>query len=147
VAALRMARLKLFSKKVNSHVPLQVLLVEDSPLTAEQLCELIRGISFPVDIRTVDTHKDALTAVGQTSPHIVVLDLKLRQGSGFSVLRQLATMDPKPATVILTNYALPKYRELAELLGADFFLDKARDFALVPAVIEALAKRRPSLAS
>jgi DNA-binding response OmpR family regulator len=121
---------------------LSALLVEDSVLTAEQLRELMRSVSVTVDITTVVTEKDALNAIAESQPDLIVLDLKLRQGSGFNVLRQVATMKSKPATVVLTNYALPKYRELALLTGADYFLDKARDFKELPGIIESIAQKR-----
>ena len=122
--------------------PLSALLVEDSVLTAEQLRELMRSVSVAIEIATVVSEKDALNALAQMRPDLIVLDLKLRQGSGFNVLRQVATMKVKPATVVLTNYALPKYRELALLTGADYFLDKALDFKALPAIIESVAEKR-----
>src|SRR5215831_17106234 len=102
--------------------PLLALLVEDSVLTAEQLRELIRSVPFSIDIETVVSEREALNALDDLQPDIIVLDLKLRQGSGFNVLRKVTALKSKPATVVLTNYALPKYRELALLTGADYFL-------------------------
>ena len=43
---------------------------------------------------------------------------------------------------MLTTYALPKYRELAFLTGADYFLDKAVDFGALPSVIESIVDKR-----
>ena len=119
-----------------------MLLVEDSSLTAEQLRDLMRTVPHRLSITTLATEREAIASVSTTIPDVVVLDLKLRQGSGFRVLKKIAELDPKPAVAVLTNYALPKYRELAFLTGADYFLDKAVDFGALPSVIESIVDKR-----
>ncbi|HTE42985.1 MAG TPA: response regulator [Steroidobacteraceae bacterium] len=121
---------------------LRVLVVEDSALTAEQLCDLIKTIPFSIDCTTVATEQDALARAAESIPDAVVLDLRLKQGNGFSVLRQLAASKPKPRIIVLTNYALPKYRELSLLSGADYFLDKARDFEKLSGLLESMCVHR-----
>jgi DNA-binding NarL/FixJ family response regulator len=122
--------------------PLRVLLVEDSALTAEQLCDLIKTLPYSIDCNQVATEEDALASVEGSIPDAVVLDLRLKEGNGFSVLRELATVKPKPRIIVLTNYALPKYRELALLSGADYFLDKARDFEALNRILESMCEQR-----
>lgn len=123
---------------------LRVLLVEDSVLIADQIRELMQTVTYSVNINVVTTEKDALAAAIEFVPDIVILDLKLKQGTGFGVLRALTALEPEPAIAVLTNYALPKYRDLALLIGADYFLDKAHDFEALPAIIESIARRRES---
>ncbi len=122
--------------------PLRVLLVEDTKLVAEQVCELIKGISSGADVTVVTSEHDALTAAIELGPDVAILDLSLKQGTGFGVLRALAKIVDKPVVVVLTNYALPKYREFALLLGADYFLDKAKDFEKLPPLLESVARKR-----
>lgn len=123
---------------------LRVLLVEDSVLTAEQIRELIQSVSYAVDVCVVATEKDAISAAVALAPDMVILDLKLKQGTGFGVLRGLTAIEPEPTIAVLTNFALPKYRDLALLIGADYFLDKSRDFEALPAIIESIARKRSS---
>jgi len=118
----------------------RVLLVEDSKLTAEQLCEMIQSLRPEINCVTVATEEDALNAIGNIPPHIVVLDLLLKQGSGFNVLRKISAMTPKPLVVVLTNYALPQYREYALLTGADYFLDKAVSIDVLPTILESFLR-------
>ena len=115
---------------------LHVLLVEDSVLTAEQLCEMIRKHRPHVACTIVATESDALEKISSTPVHAAVLDLRLKEGTGFVVLRKLAALNPKPFIVVLTNYALPKYRELALLSGADYFLDKATSIDMLPDLLD-----------
>jgi DNA-binding NarL/FixJ family response regulator len=115
---------------------LHVLLVEDSILTAEQLCEMIRKHRPQVACTVVATESDALEKITSEPIHAAVLDLRLKEGTGFGVLRKLAALNPKPFIVVLTNYALPKYRELALLAGADYFLDKATSMDALPDLLD-----------
>jgi DNA-binding NarL/FixJ family response regulator len=121
---------------MNHPEKLHVLLVEDSPLTAEQLCEMIRRHRPDVSCTIVATEADAVEKISATPIHAAVLDLRLKEGTGFGVLRKLASLDPKPFIVVLTNFALPKYRELALLAGADYFLDKATTMDVLPSLLD-----------
>jgi len=70
---------------------------------------------------------------------VVILDLQLRKGTGFGVLRALRNMPKKPTVVVLTNFALRSYRETALQLGARDFLDKSRDYDRLPAILTEIA--------
>lgn len=118
---------------------LRVLLVEDSKLLAERLLELLADIPQVNVVGNVGSEADALAAVRTTAPDVLVLDLQLRQGTGFGVLRALQVLDKFPAVVILTNYSLPQYRTQAQMLGAQYFLDKASEFDRLPAVLSDIA--------
>jgi DNA-binding NarL/FixJ family response regulator len=133
---------KLSPAVMKTETGLKVLLVEDSALTAEQLRELIHVSPCAVEVTTVASEQDAVAQILASVPDIVILDLKLRQGTGFRVLQRIASVEPKPCLVVLTNYALPKYKELALSAGADYFFDKAQDFKMLPGVIETVASQR-----
>ena len=62
---------------------------------------------------------------------MVVLDLKLAEGSGFDVLRALHRAAPGIDVYMLTNFASEPYRRLAERLGARDFFDKTTEFERV----------------
>jgi DNA-binding NarL/FixJ family response regulator len=66
---------------------------------------------------------------------VLILDLHLRQGTGFGVMRALSTSALKPRIIVLTNYDLPEYKSAAIALGATHFLDKARDYGRLPEVL------------
>lgn len=106
---------------------LAVLLVEDSPLLAERLCEMFAAMPEIARVCTVDRETAAVEALGPWD--VVVLDLHLKQGTGFGVLRALQRRpDTSPVVVVFTNHDVPGYRRRAEAFGVRHFLDKARDF-------------------
>jgi two-component system, OmpR family, response regulator len=123
---------------------LRVLLVEDSALLAARLGELIRRLPEVDLIDTVQTEADAVERITAALPDVLILDLHLRAGSGFGVLRSLARgpRTRRPKIVILTNFGLPEYRREAETFGVEAFLDKSRDYFRLPALLRDFAKGR-----
>jgi DNA-binding NarL/FixJ family response regulator len=114
---------------------LRVLLVEDSKVLTERLTEAIRQIPEVELIGTTDTEAGAVAAVKREAVDVIILDLHLKQGTGFGVMRALATTQLKPQIIVLTNYDLPEYKNAAIALGATHFLDKARDYGRLPEVL------------
>src|SRR5215475_7275572 len=103
------------AKLMSNSSSLRVLLVEDSSLLAARLAELIRRLPDVDLIDTVDTEAAALSRVAAETPDVLILDLHLRSGSGFGVLRALTrSAQRRPKIIILTNFGLPEYRREAE---------------------------------
>jgi two-component system, OmpR family, response regulator len=122
--------------------PLRVLLVEDSKILAQRLLELLSQGGQVEVVAVVDTEADALEAIQAHSPDAVILDLRLRQGSGFGALERMNALARRPVVVVMTNYALPQYRRRATQLGAEYFLDKMRDFETLQDVLRAIRESR-----
>ena len=120
---------------------LRVLLIEDSALLAGRLIELVNRLPEVDLIDTVSTEADALDRISVGSPDLLILDLHLREGSGFGVLRSLAlSTRPRPKIIVMTNFALPEYRREAELFGVEAFLDKAGEYFRLPSLLTGFAK-------
>jgi len=120
---------------------LRVLLVEDSSLLADRLAELIRRLPDIDLIDTVDSEAAAVRSVNTATPDVLILDLHLRAGSGFGVLRALGrATGPRPKIIILTNFGLPEYRREAETFGVEAFLDKSRDYHRLPTLLSSFAR-------
>jgi DNA-binding NarL/FixJ family response regulator len=118
----------------------RVLLVEDSKVLTERLTEAIQQIADVHLIGTAETEAAAVAVVMREPVDVVILDLHLSQGSGFGVMRALATTQLKPRIVVLTNYDLPEYKKAAFALGATHFLDKARDYGRLPDVLHEICE-------
>jgi two-component system, OmpR family, response regulator len=121
---------------------LRVLLVEDSTVLAERLTELITPIEDVTFVGVVDTESAAVATVKGDSIDVLILDLHLKQGTGFGVMRALAKLPHSPRVVVLTNYDLPEYQNAALALGASYFLDKARDYGRLPQILRELCEAR-----
>lgn len=123
--------------------PLKVLLVEDSTVLADRLGEMLRQIPGVTLVETVDNESSAVSVARAQSIDVMILDLHLRKGTGFGVLRALSSEPHGATTIVLTNYALPQYRTAAHDLGVRYFLDKAREFGKIPDLLREIAYMGP----
>ena len=122
---------------------MRVLLVEDSSVLAGRITELIHRLPRVDLIGTVDTEAEAVQRIASTAPDVLILDLHLRDGSGFGVLRSLVrTGGRRPKVIVLTGFDLPQYRREAETLGVDAFLNKSRDYHRLPVLLGSFAALR-----
>jgi two-component system, OmpR family, response regulator len=116
---------------------LSVLLVEDSRVLAERLRETLLTVPGVQLAGTVDSEADAVAALQRHPVDVLLLDLHLRQGTGFGVLRAIpGSPARKVVVIVLTNYDLAEYRRAAAALGARHFLDKLRDFDRLPTLLQ-----------
>jgi DNA-binding NarL/FixJ family response regulator len=120
------------------------LLVEDSKVLTERLTEAIKQIADVELVGTADTEAAAVAAVKKDTVDVIILDLHLKQGTGFGVMRALAATQLKPRIVVLTNYDLPEYKNAAIALGASHFLDKARDYGRLPEILHEISQEHRS---
>jgi two-component system OmpR family response regulator len=123
---------------------MNALVVEDSPQIAERLVELISIPSRVEVVATAATEDEALAACDRYTIGLAIVDLQLAQGTGFGVIRRLrAAAGSSPVCiVVLTNHAVPALKVAAFEAGADYFLDKSKDFATIPCLIEELLNKR-----
>jgi DNA-binding NarL/FixJ family response regulator len=119
---------------------LKVFLVEDSALVCERLATMIGGIAGATVVGRAARADEAVQAILETHPDAVVLDIKLAQGSGFDVLRQVRERQPEIEFLMLTNFATDPFRRTAERLGASGFFDKTTEFGRVREVLAARAR-------
>jgi DNA-binding NarL/FixJ family response regulator len=122
---------------------LHVYLVEDSPIMLERLLEVIRDVGA-----TVEGHaEDATTAVGEIAalrPDVVIVDIALREGTGFHVLDGIGDLPEavRPVRVVLTNFTRDWYRNAAKHLGAEYFFDKSSQVPEMLDVLRAMSHGR-----
>lgn len=122
----------------SNHPTLKLLLVEDSRVLADRLIELIDQTAEVELVAQVDNERDASALLRDHPIDVVILDLQLRQGTGFGVLKSLPRTGHRPRVIVLTNFDLPAYRREATELGADYFLDKSREYHRVPEILETM---------
>jgi len=110
---------------------LRIYLVEDSPVVLERLQAMVGTIEGARSVGHASRATEAIEGILAEHPDLVVLDLKLAEGSGFDVLRALREAAPEVDVYMLTNFASEPYRRLAERLGARDFFDKTTEFERV----------------
>ena len=110
---------------------LKVFLVEDSPLVLSRLSELLGALPDTLVVGHAAGAAEAVQAILAVRPDVVVMDLKLAQGTGFDVLIELHEKAPGIDCYMLSNFSSEPYRRQAARLGAHSFFDKTNDFERV----------------
>ena len=72
---------------------LRVLIVEDDPLVAMLLAELLAGMGHEV-CGTAATEADAVSAAARYRPDLMIVDQGLAQGSGVSAVEKILRAGP-----------------------------------------------------
>jgi DNA-binding NarL/FixJ family response regulator len=114
---------------------MNIFVVEDSSLLRERLIRTLTGINGVQVTGFADTAEDAIQSIQQQRPDAIILDIRLRQGTGFQVLQAIKVRGKPPTVIVLTNFAYPQYRKKYMDAGADFFFDKSNEFEQVVVVL------------
>ncbi|MFC5499347.1 response regulator [Caenimonas terrae] len=108
---------------------MRVLLVEDNgdfALPCRQLLAALRGVQVVQTAASAQEACDWLRA-NPGGWDLVVVDLFLGQGHGFTVLRECAGRPPLQRAVVLSAYADETARQYARKAGADAFFSKTNE--------------------
>ena len=118
--------------------PIRVFVVEDSALVRERL-ETLVAMAGAGSAGYAAGAGAAIRAILSEQPDIVITDLRLADGSGFDVLREVHRAAPDIEIYMLSNFATEPYRRIARQLGAVDFFDKSTEFRRISDVISARA--------
>jgi DNA-binding NarL/FixJ family response regulator len=104
----------------------RVLLVEDSAALERELRQALAAVGFEV-AHAAATRQDAVRwlAMREAEWDLAVVDIFLREGHGFDVLRACSDRCARQRVVVLTNYTREPVRTSARALGADAVFDKS----------------------
>lgn len=114
-----------------------VYVVEDALLVRERLVEMVDALPGACVVGCSGRADEAIADILAEHPDVVLLDVRLAQGSGMDVLRAVHERAPEIDFYMLSNSDSDPYRRVAARLGAREFFDKNRDFERVRDVIAA----------
>lgn len=101
---------------------LRIRIADDEELIRKSLIKLLRDEGYDVD--AVGSAAEVLSSVRRDAPDVLVLDLRLPDGSGLDLLPRLKSMAPEMKVVVITAFGdLPTAVE-AMRQGATDFLKK-----------------------
>lgn len=83
-----------------------ILLVEDEPVLAEIVRESLQTRGF--EVWHADTVKTAIALYNKQQPALMVLDVMLPDGDGFTLARQIRTHNVELPIIFLTSRSLPQ---------------------------------------
>jgi DNA-binding NarL/FixJ family response regulator len=103
----------------------RVFLLEDHEIVRHGLRSLLEADGSVVVVGEAGTARDALTAISATRPRVAILDVRLPDGSGVEICREVRSRHPEVACLILTAFSDEEALREAMLAGASGYLNKA----------------------
>lgn len=115
-----------------------VLVVDDELLIRKSLGKVLRSHGYTVDVAS--TGAEGLEKVGALRPQVMILDMRLPDTDGLSVLRKARSLDPLLQVIIITAYGDVQAAVEAMKLGACDFLRKPYEMEDIVLAVESAAR-------
>lgn len=124
--------------------PVRVFILDDSPQITEMLSELFSDPGYVDIVGLHDSAINAIEEIRRLHPDVVILDLQLKGGSGFDVLKAIRLLPQANDIIVIlfTNHASRELHTHALELGANFSLDKSRDHTKILDILKAKVRER-----
>ena len=119
---------------------LGALVVDDDPLVRQATARGLTQAGVICDVAA--DARQALERLGKQSFDVAIVDLRMPEINGHTLVLKMLEMDPRPAIVVLTG--LPEPKLIKDLLGrgVEDFMAKPANYDLLALKAKALAARR-----
>src|SRR3970040_109991 len=115
--------------------PLRVLLVDDHEVVRSGVKALLQATDDIVVTGEAGTVREAVDEADRTRPDVVVMDVRLADGSGIEATREIPARHPNTQVVMLTSFAEDEALFASIMAGASgYVLKQVRSGELVRAI-------------
>jgi DNA-binding NarL/FixJ family response regulator len=122
---------------------LHVLLVDDVKIILQKMRMFLSIVPQVRQVDTASSAQEAFTFLLSSDPELVVLDVNMPGTNGIEILKCIRkSKGPQPVVVMLTNETGSHLKEACLQSGADYYLDKSKDFLQIPTIISELIAKR-----
>ncbi|MFJ3718749.1 response regulator [Streptomyces sp. NPDC090057] len=125
---------------------IRVLVVDDEALIRTGFQHILDAAD-DIEVAAAVPGGQALTAVRETEPDVVLLDIRMPDVDGLTLLAELRRLPRPPVVAMLTTFDMDEYVETALRSGAAGFLLKDTDPEELPFLVRALAEGGTVLSS
>jgi two-component system, NarL family, response regulator DevR len=116
-------------------MPVRVFLLDDHELVRRGIRDLLWAEDDLAVVGDASSAGEALERIPQTRPDVAILDVRLGEGSGIEVCREIRSAHPEVACVMLTSFADDEALFASIMAGASgYVLKQIRGSDLVSAI-------------
>lgn len=108
----------------NDAMTVRVFLLDDHELVREGIRTLLESDGEIEVVGEAGTASEALTRIPLAKPDVAILDVRLEEGNGIEVCREVRSSAPEMACLILTSYADDEALYASVMAGAAGFVLK-----------------------
>lgn len=117
---------------------MNILIVDDSVNIRNNLKKFFSEITGIIISGEAENAQSAIELFNSSKPDIIILDVELKESSGFDVLEYVKTKKNSiPVVIMFTNHAAT-YNEKATTEKVDYFFDKTTEFEKLLTTIKGL---------
>jgi DNA-binding NarL/FixJ family response regulator len=102
----------------------KVFLVDDHPLVREWLTNLIHRQADLIVCGEAESPAQAFEAIAAKKPDVAIVDISLKDGSGIELIKNIRTLRPPVAVIVLSMHDENLYAERALRAGARGYIMK-----------------------
>lgn len=119
----------------NNFVGDVLLIVDSSPFILERLFNIFEQAYAGALIVTASNFDEAVIALKRQRTDIVLLDIQLPGSKGIALVNLIKVQYPQTQIIVQTNLIGDQYRDESKKAGAGFFVDKSKNFDLIPEIV------------
>jgi DNA-binding response OmpR family regulator len=116
----------------------RILVIDDEPNVRTLLDMRLRHQGY--DVLFADSGWKGLQLYRQEYPDVIVLDLRIPELDGITVLEQIRSVDPKQPVIILTGDTSPETERQVRALGVSGFIIKGSSMQQLVDTLRCLLK-------
>ena len=120
---------------------LRTIVVDDHEAFRRSLLKTLAACRFIQVVGEAESAEEALEAVEEHRPHLVIVDIRLPAMDGFELARILKSRYPHIQLVLISLYGSAAYKREAEKLGIPL-IHKQWLLAELPGALEEILRRR-----
>jgi two-component system response regulator DevR len=128
---------------LDGSAPIRVFLVDDHEVVRRGVAALLQAVHDVVLVGDADRFHTALRRIRQLEPDVVILDVRLPDGNGIDLCRQVRSLDPRIRCLIFTAYDDDEAQLSAALAGAGGYVLKEVDGFDLVSDVRAVASGLP----
>ena len=117
---------------------ISVLVVDDEVLIRKSLAKVLKARGYAVELAS--TGAEGLEKTSQVRPQVMILDMRLPDTDGLSVLRRVRQLDPLIQAIVITAFGDVQSAVEAMKLGACDFLRKPYEMEDIVLAVESAGK-------
>jgi len=120
----------------------RILIVDDHPLVRDGVRARLSSRSDWIVCGEAESTAEAMHLVRETRPHIVIIDLSLKNGNGLELIKQIAGLIDAPRVLVCTMHDEQLYAQRTIQAGASGYLHKQRAAELLIVAIEHVLEKK-----
>ena len=125
----------------SNEMKLKVFIADDSIEVRNRLKEMLKENKFIQLMGEAEDAEQAIIALCDLKPDVVILDIHMPKGDGMRVLKDIKMTNPGGVAIIFSAFPYPQYRQAYLRAGADYFFDKTNEVQKMANLLTELAEK------